>query len=137
MTPHFTVALDPKLTCSCGCGMLPPQDFMDRVERARVLCEKMMRDDGYTSGFAWRVVSGARCPTYNAKVSATQSLTGPHTKRAIDIGVSHVAAYYAQKALYMTGFTGIGVNQKGGARFLHGDDLPDAPGQPRPHLWSY
>jgi zinc D-Ala-D-Ala carboxypeptidase len=35
------------------------------------------------------------------------------------------------------GFTGIGVSQKGAIRFIHVDDLPDAPGQPRPTIWSY
>lgn len=110
---------------------------MDRVERARVLSEKLMREDGYTDGFGWPVTSGARCPEYNSKVSAT-GLTGPHTtRRAIDIGVSGHRAYYAQKAMYLTGFTGIGTNQKGGSRFLHGDDLPQGPNQPRPYVWSY
>jgi hypothetical protein len=37
------------------------------------------------------------------------------------------------------GFTGIGVNQKGAhdGRFIHLDDLDNAPGQPRPCIWSY
>jgi zinc D-Ala-D-Ala carboxypeptidase len=35
------------------------------------------------------------------------------------------------------GFTGIGVKQHGAGRFIHLDDLPNAEGQPRPHLWSY
>jgi hypothetical protein len=35
------------------------------------------------------------------------------------------------------GFTGIGVQQKGGGRFIHLDNLPNGPGQPRPTVWSY
>ena len=35
------------------------------------------------------------------------------------------------------GFTGIGVNQKGNARFIHLDISKDSQGRPRPHIWSY
>lgn len=127
MTPHFSVATDPKLTCSCGCGMLPDQEFMDKIERLRIAYGKPLK-----------VNSAARCADYNAKVSATRSRTGPHTTgRAIDFEVSHVEAHRLLAEAMNAGFSGIGVNQKGGGRFLHIDDLPDAPGQPRPHLWSY
>jgi uncharacterized protein YcbK (DUF882 family) len=127
VTPHFTVALDPKLACSCGCGMLPELEFMWRIERLRVVFGKPLK-----------VSSGARCPEYNAKVSATRSRTGPHTTgRAIDFAVSHADADKLLGLSYQLGFTGRGVNQKGAGRFVHFDDLPDAPGQPRPHLWSY
>ena len=127
MTPHFTVAGDPKLACSCGCGMLPVQSFMDKIESLRIAFGKPMK-----------VASAARCPEYNAKVSATKSRTGPHTTgRAIDLAVTHAEAHQLLVLACQWGFTGLGVNQKGGGRFLHLDDLPNAPGQPRPHLWSY
>mgnify|MGYP003667007285 CR=1 FL=1 len=35
------------------------------------------------------------------------------------------------------GFTGIGVHQKGGGRFIHLDDATRADGLPRPAVWSY
>ena len=35
------------------------------------------------------------------------------------------------------GFTGIGINQKGNARFIHLDISKDSQGRPRPHVWSY
>lgn len=125
-TKNFSLAGDPKLACSCGCGLLPKQDFMERVQRAR---------DRTT--FGWQVTSGARCPTYNSQVSTT-GLTGPHTtQRAIDFGVLGEQALLVIDALRAEGFTGIGVNQKGGGRFIHGDDLPNAPNQPRPYIWSY
>jgi uncharacterized protein YcbK (DUF882 family) len=129
MTPNFTVAGDPKLTCSCGCGMLPQQDFMDKMQRLRLAFGKPMK-----------VSSAARCPEYNAKVSATKSRTGPHTTgRAIDFECSHQDADKILELSYTfgLGITGRGINQKGTGRFIHLDDLPDAPGQPRPHLWSY
>jgi zinc D-Ala-D-Ala carboxypeptidase len=122
-TEHFTSA---ELACRCGCGMLPDRDFMEKVEALRVKC-----------GFAFRVTSAARCPSHNAKVSAT-GRSGPHTTgRAIDVGcIGKEALAVVRNALSM-GFSGIGVNQKGNARFIHLDDLPEAPGQPRPWIWSY
>lgn len=123
MTPHFS---DDELRCRCGCGMLPKQDFMQRVEELRLKYGKPLR-----------VTSAARCPEHNAKVSGT-GLTGPHTTgRAIDFGVLGNEAHFLLELALESGFTGIGVNQKGGARFLHIDDLPNAPGHPRPWVWSY
>ena len=124
MTPSFSNA---ELACRCGCGMLPKQDFMDKVQTLRDLYGKPMR-----------VTSAARCPEHNAKVSGT-GRTGPHTTgRAIDISVSREDAFRLLSfAMSMPDFSGIGVNQKGNARFLHLDDLPNAPGQPRPTVWSY
>ena len=124
MTPHFSKA---EVACKCGCGLLPPQSLMDRAERVRVKV-----------GFPMPVNSGARCPEYNAKVSGT-GLTGPHTKGALDIGVSGKQALAVIAAAQEEGMTGIGVKQHGpyAKRFVHLDDLPNADGQPRPHLWSY
>lgn len=123
MTPHFTAK---ELACKCGCGMLPAQDFMDKVEQLRV-----------SVGFALPVSSAARCPTYNARVSST-GRTGPHTTgRAIDLVVDRKKAHMVLAAALKMGFTGIGVQQKGTGRFIHIDDLPDAEGQPRPTTWSY
>lgn len=126
MTPNFSVATDPKLTCSCGCGMLPAQDFMDKVQ---VLRERV--------GFGLPVTSAARCPAYNARVSSTGA-TGPHTTgRAIDLGVSGARAHRVLAEALALGFTGIGVAQKGAGRFIHLDDLPNGPNCPRPFVWSY
>jgi len=123
MTPNFKVS---ELACKCGCGMLPKQDFMNKVQKAREL-----------TGFPWIVTSTARCPKYNALVSTT-GLTGPHTTgRAINIKTRGEQALTIVKAMLAVGFTGIGVNQKGNDRFIHGDDLPNAAGQPRPTIWSY
>jgi zinc D-Ala-D-Ala carboxypeptidase len=124
MTPHFT---DAELACRCGCGLLPPQSLQDRAERVRLRFGKPMR-----------VSSGARCPDYNAKVSKT-GRAGPHTKGAIDFAVAGADALRVMHLMLEEGFTGIGVSQKGahGDRFIHGDDLPNFPGQPRPTIWSY
>jgi uncharacterized protein YcbK (DUF882 family) len=126
MTPHFKLETDPKLTCSCGCGMLPKQDFMDKIEQLRAMV-----------GFPLPVTSAARCPDYNSKVSST-GRTGPHTTgRAIDFGVSGSKAYTLLSAALQMGFMGIGVNQKGAGSFIHIDDIPNSPTSPRPFIWSY
>lgn len=119
MTPHFSKA---ELTCKCGCGMLPAQDFMDKVEALRV-----------SVGFPLPVSSAARCPDHNAKVSGT-GRTGPHTTgRAIDLAVDRSKAYAVLSTALRMGFTGIGVQQKGGGRFIHLDMLTEG----RPTVWSY
>lgn len=108
--------------------MLPKEDFMERVERVRIIV-----------GFPLPVSSAARCPAYNAKVSATGE-KGPHTTgRAIDFKVHGALAFKVVEAMLAEGFRGIGVSQKGpiSERFIHGDDLPDELGRPRPWVWSY
>ena len=123
MTEHFP---DHELACKCGCGMLPAKDFMEKIEALR-----------RSLGFPMAVTSAARCPDHNAKVSGT-GRTGPHTTgRAIDLAVSHSKAYAVVSSATFMGFSGIGVQQKGGSRFIHLDDLRNAPGQPRPTIWSY
>ena len=123
MTPHFPAS---SVACKCGCGMLPKADFMEKVEALRVKL-----------GFPLPVTSAARCATHNAKVSATGA-SGPHTTgRALDVGVRGENALRVIVEARNMGFTGIGVSQKGAARFIHIDDLPNAEGQPRPTVWSY
>jgi len=122
-TEHFT---DKELACHCGCGMLPEQSFQDRLEVLRV-----------RYGAPLAVTSGARCPDYNEKVAHT-GRTGPHTQgRAVDISISGHEAFRLLSLAVVMGFTGIGISQKGTSRFLHLDDLPEVPGQPRPWVWSY
>ena len=123
MTPHFDAK---ELQCRCGCGMLPAQDFMDKLEILRVRL-----------GFPMPVTSAARCAEHNSKVSAT-GRSGPHVEgRAVDIAISGSRAVELVRMALASGFTGLGVNQKGDARFIHLDDLPNKDGQPRPHIWSY
>lgn len=119
MTPNFKKE---ELACRCGCGMLPEQDFMHKVQRLR---------DVY--GKSLTVTSAARCPAHNARVSKTGG-TGPHTTgRAIDLAVRGGEAYQVAKIAFNMGFSGIGFNQTGSARFIHLDDLVEG----RPAVWSY
>lgn len=120
MTPHFK---KDELACKCGCGMLPEQSFMDKVEKVRVRYGKPLP-----------VNSAARCPDHNARVSGT-GRDGPHTTgRAIDLGVRGVDAYRIVRIAMEEGFTGIGVSQKGATRFIHIDDCAN---DKRPNVWSY
>ena len=116
---YFT---EDELKCShCGYNMMKA-DFMDRVIELRRALD-----------FPFVVTSAYRCPVHNSNVSSTGA-TGPHTTgRAIDIGVSRERAYELIKLAIMSGFTGIGVNQKGNGRFIHLDDLING----RPTVWSY
>lgn len=110
----------------CGNSNLIEDSFIDLLDELREQC-----------GFALPVTSGYRCPVHNSKVSHT-GLTGPHTTgRAADLGVRGERAYRVVELAIRMGFTGIGLNQKGASRFVHLDDLPNAPGQPRPVCWSY
>jgi zinc D-Ala-D-Ala carboxypeptidase len=114
-----------ELQCKCGCGGLPEEDFIYKVEKLR---EK--------ARFPFPVSSGYRCSDYNDRVSST-GRNGPHTTgRAIDILVNRGQAY-TLLVLALPEFTGIGVSQKGQGRFVHLDDLPNKEGQPRPTIWSY
>lgn len=54
VTEYFT---DKELECSCGCGLLPPYESVERLYLLRLLC-----------GFPLYINSAARCKMYNPKV---------------------------------------------------------------------
>lgn len=85
-------------------------------------------------GFPLVVSSGYRCPEHNKNVSSTGA-NGPHTTGlAADLAVDRWRAFtLLRHAMAMPVFTGIGVNQKGGGRFIHLDTLTEG----RPTIWSY
>lgn len=88
-------------------------------------------------GFPLLINSGYRCPKHNLEVSHTGE-TGPHTTgHAVDIRVDRGRAYRLLALAPKYGFTGIGIQQKGGGRYIHLDDLPNDINQPRPTVWSY
>lgn len=125
MTMHFSVA---EFGCKCGCGRnLIDADFVIKLNTAFLEIR-----------FPIPVTSGYRCPEHNQKVSSTGA-NGPHTTgHAADLGVRGAQALELLTIATACGmFSGIGLNQKGEGRFLHLDDLKNAPGQPRPHCWTY
>lgn len=98
--------------------------FMDRLQKLRTAYGKPMR-----------ITSGYRAPEH--PIEAAKAKPGAHsTGRACDIGVQGADAVELLRIALQFGFTGIGVQQRGNARFIHLDDLPDGE-FPRPAIWSY
>lgn len=77
--------------------------------------------------------SGYRSPTH--PIEARKSKPGKHAEGiAADIGVRGADAVELLKLALELGFTGIGIAQKGGSRFIHLDISTD---ENRPTIWSY
>ena len=122
-SPYFSVD---EMRCQCGCG----QDGMDAEFMEKLTS---LRADW---GQPMTVTSAYRCP--NHPIEAKKAKPGTHsTGRAVDIAVQGNDAYALLCAALGHGFTGIGVQQKGGGRFLHLDNLKEGEGWTRPTLWSY
>lgn len=117
---YFT---EKELSCPC-CGVNGfKKDTLKRLNLLRAAV-----------GFPMPMTSGYRCEAYNKFKGYTQTHA---TGQAGDFGLTHRQAFLVLATAAIYGFTGIGVKQKGKARFLHLDDLPEAFGRPRPHVWSY
>ena len=117
---YFT---EKELSCAC-CGV-------NNFNLGTLLKFNKMRE---MANFSIPMTSGYRCEKYNKINGYTQTHA---TGQAGDVGVSHKKALMLIDLAFTVGFTGIGVKQKGSSRFLHFDDLPEAEGRPRPHIWSY
>jgi zinc D-Ala-D-Ala carboxypeptidase len=110
----------------CGGANLMNAEFLDELDELR-----------HRYGKPLFISSAYRCPKHNARVSSTGT-TGPHTTgRAVDFSIRGSEALALLKIALDMKFTGIGINQKGEGRFIHVDNLPNANGQPRPHIWGY
>ena len=102
------------------CNMHP--EFMERLQKLRTLYDKPMR-----------ISSGYRDPTH--PIEARKAQPGFHTTgRAADIAIRGADALKLLTIALQVGFTGVGVQQKGGSRFLHLDDIKSSL---RPNIWSY
>lgn len=124
MFKHFRIE---EFACKCGCGQnLINQSFVAKLDDLR---EEL--------GFPLPISSGYRCPDHNRKVSFTGEF-GPHTTgKAADVKVDRLRAYELLAIAAARGFTGIGIQQKGAARYIHLDTLENDLNQPRPTIWSY
>jgi len=117
-----------EMECQCGCGGLPCDSFMVKLE----LLRKELN-------FPLAVSSGYRCPSYN-EVVAGSGTDGPHTR-----GIAADFLIWGEHALDLItiavarGFTGIGVKQRGkpSERFIHLDYVENSSSHPRPWIWSY
>lgn len=122
MKNHFT---EKELKCPC-CGRNEfKQTTLDKFNKLREII-----------GLPLAMFSGYRCEKYNKLKGFTQTHA---TGQAGDLQVTHKLAVAILCKWAEVGFTGIGISQKGptGKRFIHLDDLMEAKGRPRPHVWSY
>lgn len=126
-SPYFT---QDEMRCQCGCGADGMHsEFMDKLTSLRA-----------DWGQPMAVTSGYRCTQHpiEAKKIASGRNPGAHASgRAVDIGIQGEDAYKLLCAALGHGFSGIGIQQKGSARFIHLDDLTTDDGFPRPTIWSY
>jgi len=140
---------DLELSCS-HCGALRMQsDFMGKLVALRKACrdpyqallnagygEAMLHRLGIRPGYPeikFPVTSGYRCEEHPVEKQKTRP--GTHAKgRAVDIAIRGTDAWIVLALSSKFGMSGIGVSQKGTARFLHLDD--DTEGY-RPTTWSY
>ena len=100
-------------------------ELIDKLQALRTEC-----------GFPFKITSGYRSADH--PVERNKSKPGTHALGlAADIGVRGQQALEIISKAKDFGFTGIGVNQKGNARFIHLDISKDSQGRPRPHSWSY
>lgn len=98
---------------------------IDRLQELRTECD-----------FPFIITSAYRSENHPAEVNKEKP--GTHTKGiAIDILVSGSQAYEVIALAPQFGFTGIGVQQKGKARFIHLDLDGEKHGKIRPYIWSY
>ena len=123
--PNFAYA---ELRCKCGqCGsdgteMAPT--FMDQVQLLRTLYGKPLP-----------LSSAYRCRQHPSE--ARKRTPGAHALGcAVDIRCEGADALQILRLALTLPFTGVGISQKGAARFIHLDMAP-ADQLPRPMIWSY
>ena len=110
-----------ELACN-HCGENKCQDKM-------VSLLQKLRDD---VNFPIKISSGYRCPTWNESVGGHPNSS--HMEGlAIDILCSGQKALTIVEAGIRLGFTGVGISQKKGQRFVHLDVKPTT----SKRLWSY
>lgn len=129
---HVYPIFEPReFACHCGqCAGSTPEGVADLMDKSFVLRLHALR---LRIGVPATITSGYRCPDHNARVSNT-GRDGPHTTgHAADIAWNRATAFRTMKHLEDLGFTGVGWQQKGGARFIHLDDLELY----RPTVFSY
>ena len=137
---NFSIEGD-QLWCRCGvCEQLTDAERIDAMPDGLFsLIDNTIQPMRTALGFSFSVGSGHRCPLH--PIEAKKVNVGPHQLGAIDIGVTHTYADRLLEESYRPVYeiTGRGINQRGDVdkRFIHFDNLDEAPYRPRPHIWSY
>jgi len=105
----------------------------NKIEKELVDKLQLLRSD---VGFPFKITSGYRCADH--PIEKVKSEPGTHALGlAADVFLRGEQALEVISKATDYGFTGIGINQKGNARFIHLDISKDSQGRPRPHVWSY
>lgn len=119
MTNYFS---ERELACKhCG-EYFFDERFLDLLNRIRHAC-----------GFPLVVTSGYRCPEHPEE--RRKARPGAHSKGlAVDLSVNYERAYVLLNQALCHGVPRIGINQKGGSRFIHLDVDVNLP---NPRIWSY
>jgi uncharacterized protein YcbK (DUF882 family) len=121
--PNFTPE---EMACRETGALVIHPGFMDRLQRLRT-----------ELGFTFPVTSGYRSAKHS--VERRKPRPGAHVLgRAVDIAVRGEEAFRLVAAAPAFGFTGLGIAQRGGSRFIHLDDMrAEEYHAPRPAIWSY
>ena len=108
--------------CKCGC------DTNEITDELINFAQEIRTE----AGFALPVTSGYRCPKH--KSERAKKKPGTHAKGlAVDFGLSHGQARIVTRIALSKSRGGVGVNQKGLARFIHVDVEQERTGR----LWTY
>lgn len=115
-----------ELTCKCGCNEVEfDLAFLATLNAIREEC-----------GFSFALSSAYRCPQH--PIEARKEVTGAHcTGKAVDILANGENALEIIRVAQKHGIQRIGIQQKGGGRFIHLDGCTEDDGFPCPALWSY
>ncbi len=104
------------------------QEFIDKLNKLREDFNKPLT-----------ISSGYRDATHPVEAKKRSTSPGAHTTgQACDILVARGDAYKLLALAISSGYTGVGINQKGSSsRFIHLDTLDNSAERPRPTIWSY
>lgn len=115
-----------ELACKCGCGANEfDPDFLVTLIAIREEC-----------GFSFPLSSAYRCPQH--PIEARKDIKGAHCSgKAVDILCNGENALEVIRVALKHGVQRIGIQQKGGGRFIHLDGCTHEDGFPTPAIWSY
>ena len=108
---------------------------VEKMDKSFIQKLNMLRE---MYGKPMTVSSGYRDSTHPIEAMKKDPKGGAHVSgKAADILIERAEAYKLLSLAFDLEFTGLGISQKHGARFLHLDTIEDSPTRPRPTIWSY
>ena len=115
-----------ELACKCGCGTSGfDLEFLYTLNAIREEC-----------GFSFPLSSAYRCPQHPIEVR--KEVLGAHSHgKAVDILCVGENALEVVRVALKHGIQRIGIQQKGGGRFVHLDVCTSEDGFHNPAIWSY